>query len=148
MKQPYLIECCLQEMSITEEMNIKKLPATKHLLHKDKEGYPIQHSWYYRTVIGLLNYLKYSTRLDLAMRSYEVAVRQIGKYLIGTTDKGTISKPDNTKGLECYVDVAFAAGWQQADTDNTENFLSKIGYVIYYTDCQLLWKSKLQTEIL
>ena len=40
MKHPYLIERCLQEMGIAEEMNIKKVPATKPLLHKDKERDP------------------------------------------------------------------------------------------------------------
>ena len=76
-----------------------------------------------------------------------MAVRQIGKYLLGTKDKGIIFKPDYTKGLECYVDAAFAAGWQEADNDNPENVLSRTGYVIYYANCPLLWSSKLQTEI-
>ena len=40
MTQPYLIQRCLNEMGITDDMNIKKTPATKPLLHKDKEGYP------------------------------------------------------------------------------------------------------------
>ena len=44
MKQPYLIERWLQEMGITEKMNIKKVPATKPLLYKDKEGDPRHNS--------------------------------------------------------------------------------------------------------
>ena len=139
MKQPYLIERCLTEMGITDDVNIKKVPASTPLLHKDKEGSPRQHTWHYRTVIGMLNYLKCSTRSDLAMavhqcarfcedpkRSHELAVRQIGKYLLGTKNKGIIFKPDHTKGLECYVDAAFAAGWQEADSDNPEMFYQEL----------------------
>ena len=80
----------------------------------------------------MLTYLKYSTRLDLSMvvhqcarfcedpkRSHDIAVKQIGKYLLGTTDKGIICRPDHTKDLECYVGTVFAAGGQQADADNS-----------------------------
>ena len=71
-------------------------------------------------------------------RSHELALRQIGKYLLVIKDKGIIFKPDHTKGLECYVDEAFAVGWQQTDADNPEIFLSRTGCVIYYADRQLL----------
>ena len=54
-------------MGITEDINIKKVSVIKPLLPKDKESSPKQHSWYYHTVIGMLNYFKCSTRLDLAM---------------------------------------------------------------------------------
>jgi len=73
MTQPYLIERCLEEMEITKDMNIKKVPASKPLLHKDKEGAPRQHTWRYRTVIGMLNYLKCSTRPDLGMAVHQCA---------------------------------------------------------------------------
>ena len=45
------------------------------------------------------------------------------------------------------MDAAFDAGWQEADSNNLENVLSRTGYVIYYANCPLLWSSKLQTEI-
>ena len=95
----------------------------------------------------MLNYLKYSTRPDLAMavhqcaqfcentkQSHELAVKQIGKYLLGTKYQGIIFKHNQTKWLECYVDAAFDAGQQHANSDNPENVLSRAGYVIYYTD--------------
>ena len=84
-------------MGITEEMSMKKVPETKPLLHKDKEGDPIQDSWHYRIVIGMLHDLKCSTRPYLAMAvyqcawfcedpkySHEIAVRQIGKCILGS----------------------------------------------------------------
>ena len=77
--------------------------------------------------------------------SHDLDVRQIGKYLLGIKDEGISFKHNHKKCLGCYVDVAFTAGWQQADADILENILSRTGYVIYYDDCQLLWISKLQT---
>ena len=71
----------------------------------------------------MLNYLQATSRPDLAVAvhqaarfcidpklSHERAVIRIGKYLIGTADKGIIFKPDKSKGLECFVDADFAGG--------------------------------------
>ena len=70
----------------------------------------------------MLHCLKFSTRLNIAIavhqcarfcedpkRSHELAVRQIGKHLLGTKDKGVIFKPDHKKILKHYVDAALAA---------------------------------------
>ena len=66
---------------------------------------------------------------------------------IYTSDKGIILKPDESLGLECYVDASFAGGWSQADAQNAECVMSRTGYVLMYAGCSLLWCSKLQTEI-
>eukprot|EP00956_Cyclotella_meneghiniana_P030894 scaffold79379_cov36-Cyclotella_meneghiniana.AAC.1 len=55
--------------------------------------------------------------------SHEQAIMRIGRYLLGTADRGIIYEPDPKKGLECYVDADFAGG------------------------CPVYWVSKLQTEI-
>ena len=55
--------------------------------------------------------------------------------------------PDETRGIECFVDADFAGGWNQADADNAENVMSRTGFVIMYAGCPILWQSKLQTEI-
>ena len=54
---------------------------------------------------------------------------------------------DTSKGLECYVDADFAGGWQQADSDDADNVLSRTGMVIMYANCPIYWSSSLQTEI-
>ena len=64
------------------------------ILHKDTQGAKIHPHFNYRSVIGKLNFLKKSTRLDLAYavhqcaqfssdpkQSHADAVRQIGRYL-------------------------------------------------------------------
>ena len=160
LRQPFLIERCLKAMEIDDKMNPKSAPATKPLLHKDKDGDPRKYSWNYRQVIGMLNYLQGSTRPDIAMAthqcarfsadpkaSHERAVRYIGKYLLGTKDRGIIYRPNPKKGIECYVDADFAGGWAKADADNPENVLSRSGYTVYYAGCPVMWSSRLQTEI-
>ena len=79
--------------------------------------------------------------------SHEQAVHRIGRYLKGTSKKGFIVRPDKVKGLECYVDVDFAGGWDKADASNPEAVMSRTGYVIKYANCLVSWCSKLQSEI-
>ena len=81
------------------------------------------------------------------MLSHERAVKRIGRYLLGTKDRGLVHKPDMSKGLECYVDADFAGGWAKADASNPDNVLSRTGFSIMYAGCPLTWASKMQTEI-
>ena len=81
------------------------------------------------------------------MLSHEQAIMRIGRYLRHTKNRGIIFKPDETKGLECFVDADFAGGWNQADADDAENLMSRTGYDIKYANCPIHWSSKLQTEI-
>lgn len=86
----------------------------KPLLHKDLD---------YRQAIGMLTYLQNTTRSDISMTvhqatrfyiqpmlSHERAVKRIGWYLSENKNKGLIFKPHSSKGIECYVDAAFAGG--------------------------------------
>lgn len=108
----------------------------------------------------MLNYLANSTRPELAMTvhqcarfnnepmlSHERAIARICRYLILTSEKGILYKPNKNLGLQCYVDADFAGGWTQVDSDNPENLMSRTGYVIMFAGCPILWCSKLQTEI-
>ena len=42
--------------------------------------------------------------------SHERAVKRIGRYLLGSKDKGIIFRPDVMKDVECYVDADFVGG--------------------------------------
>eukprot|EP00956_Cyclotella_meneghiniana_P012777 scaffold18171_cov42-Cyclotella_meneghiniana.AAC.8 len=79
--------------------------------------------------------------------SHEQAIMRIGRYLLGTADRGISYEPDPKKGLECYVYADFAGGWSQTDSDDEETVMSRTGYVIFYAGCPVYWVSKLQTEI-
>ena len=88
------------------------------------------------------------------------SVRRISKYLAITSTY--VDLPDINRQLtpygfryktnieiyiKSYVDANFSGEWDQADSDNTENFMSRTGYIITYTGCPVLWCIKLQTEV-
>jgi len=81
------------------------------------------------------------------MRSHELAVMRIRRYLCDNCERGITYKVDRSKGIEVYVDADFAGGWSCADSDNADNVLSRTGFVICYANCPLIWWSKLLTEI-
>ena len=71
-------------------------------------------------------------------------IRWLGKYLKGTRDKGTIFKPDPTRGLEVYVDADFAGNWDKDEAANDRDTArSRHGYIIMYNGCLIIWKSQL-----
>ena len=59
--------------------------------------------------------------------------------------RGIVYNPDKEEGIKCYVYANFSGGWDQADDDNVENIMSRMGYVITYSGYPILWCSKLQT---
>jgi hypothetical protein len=81
------------------------------------------------------------------MRSHELAIMQIGRYLCDNAESGIIYKVDKSKGLEVYADADFAGGWDNADSQNADNVFSRTGFVICYANCPIVWCSKLQTGI-
>ena len=81
------------------------------------------------------------------MLTHEKAIKRLGRYLYHKKREGIVYNPDITKGIECYVDVEFAGGWQQADSHKPDNILSRTGMVIMYANCPIFWRSTLQTEI-
>ena len=79
------------------------------------------------------------------------AIIQIEKHLVSTrtirlSTYWVIYKNNKEKGIEYYVDTNFSSGWAQADVNNVENAVLRMGYRILYTRCPLLWFSKLQIE--
>ena len=75
------------------------------------------------------------------------AVRWLGRYIAATADEGLIIEPDESKGLEVYVDSDFAGLWDKLDTSNRDSARSRHGYIILYNKVPVIWKSQLQNEI-
>ena len=74
MSQPYLIDQILKGLGFNEKTKIKKTPAlASKILHQDKEGEEMQTEWEYRRIIGQLNFLEKSTRLDIAYAVHQCA---------------------------------------------------------------------------
>ena len=111
------------------------------------------------SVVGMLLYLSGHTRPDLAYsvsqvacfmfnpkRSHEIAIKRIGRYLIGTKDKGMIIKPTTNIGIDAYPDADFAGLYGYEDNNDPVCVRSRTGYVITVAGCPIYWSSKLQTE--
>ena len=109
----------------------------------------------------MLNYLDAGSHSDIAYATHQCArfaadpkmqhgkaVRWIGRYLIGTRDKGMIFMPDSSQGLEVYVDADFAGNWNRDEAPyDRDTARSCHGYIIKYMGCPIVWKSQLQMEI-
>ena len=161
MSQPFLARRILEFLSLDENRTkSRKTPVGKPLLNKDLDGVPRKHTWLYRGAVGMLSYYCNSVRPEIQMavhqtarfsinpmRSHELAIMRIGRYLLDSPDEGIVYKIDKTKGLEVYVDADFAGGWSDADSNNADKVLSRTGFVICYANCPVIWCSKLQTEI-
>lgn len=70
--------------------------------------------------------------------SHERAVKRIGRYLLGTRNRGLAFKPNGAHGLECYIDADFTGGWDKESLDDPENVLSRSGFVVFYAGYPLL----------
>jgi hypothetical protein len=135
-------------------------PAGQAALGIDPDGPPMQESWSYRSVVGMLLYLSTNTRPDIAFavsqvarfshnpkKSHASAIKTIVRYLQRTYDKGMIVKPTGDLTLDCYVDADFA-GLHRRDPDSSPSSAkSRTGYIITLGGCPILWKSHLQSEI-
>ena len=163
--QPLLIDHILALLQLEHngfetDSHDKLTPAAPQILSKDLMGKSRKKSCKYQTAVGMLSYLQGHMRPDISMPvhqtahfcnnpklSHEQAITCLGRYLLGSRNKGIKYKVDLSKGLECYVDADFAGGWDQTDPHDTSNLMSRSGFVIKYTDCPIYWSSKLQTEI-
>ena len=117
-------------------------------------------TWENRSIIGPINYISGSPRPDITYTTHSTAmfsantkashdkgVKRIINYLKGTKENGLIMYPKNDKGLECFVDADFAGGWSTNESDDPASVYSCTEYIIKYSNCLILWASKLQSEI-
>jgi len=74
------------------------------------------------------------------------AVKQIGRYLLGTRDKGMVLHPTNENHLSTYIDSNFAGSWSKETSHLWHSALSCTRFVITYSSCPIHWVSKLQSE--
>ena len=152
--QPFLIDRILVLLQLEHnghetDSNDKLNPAAPQILNKDLMGKPRKKSWKYQTAVGMLSYIQGHTCPDISMPvhqmarfcndqklSHEQVITRIGRYLLGSRDKGIKYKVDLSKGLECYIDADFAGGWDQNDLHDASKFFSRSGFIIKYADCR------------
>lgn len=159
MTQTGLIDRVIASLGL-EGANAKDTPAEFGALPADKDGEPCNGEFNYASVVGMLMYLCSNTRPDITFathqcarythrprRIHELAVKRIGRYLLGTRDRGLVFKPDGTLRIECFVDADFAGLWGYEEKNDPNCVKSRTGYVIMLGNCPVMWTSKLQDEI-
>ena len=165
--QPQLIQSILADLNLQQRANSQypikshKIPAlSTKILTRDPKEAKFNNSFNYRRVIGKLLYLEKSTRPEIAFavhqcarfcndprHSHGEAVKRIGRYLAGTADKGMYLRP-SAASFDCWVDASHASDWNRVSAaDDPATAKSRMGYVISFAGCPLLWASKMQTEI-
>ena len=150
----------IQAATGMEDSNGNWTPSGQAALGIDPDGPPMNESWSYRSIVGMLLYLSTNTRPDITFavsqvarfshnpkKSHASAIKTIVRYLQKTHDKGMIVKPTGDLTIDCYVDADFA-GLHRRDPDfSPSSAKSRTGYVITLGGCPILWKSHLQSEI-
>jgi hypothetical protein len=137
----------------------RSTPADCGALASDKDGEPCNADFNYPSVVGMLMYLCANTRPNLTFavhqcarfshrprRSHELALKKIGRYLLGTRTKGLIFQPSDELRIDMFVDADFAGLWGYEDPDEPACVKSRTGYVIMIGNCPVLWVSKLQIK--
>jgi Reverse transcriptase (RNA-dependent DNA polymerase) len=161
LSQPHLIQQIIDDLGFNERTKSKPTPAASATkLSRDLHGKSADEEWHYRSIVGKLNFVEKSTRLDLGYsvhqcarfssdpkESHANAIKRIGKYLIGTKDKGLILNPKK-HSFDCWVDADFVGNWERVNADvDPATAKSRTGFVVTYAGCPLVWASKLQGEV-
>ena len=156
MMQPLLIERILDALDFNKvTVNSKPTPST-YILHKDENREARKDRQNYRSLIGILNYLTNTARLDISMAlhqctrfsndpklTYEKAVKRIVKYLKGTKDIGIKVRVNAILGFNACVDTDFASRWNKLEPDDISTLFSRTGFITYFFRFLLTWHSKL-----
>ena len=160
MTQSGLIKKIIQATGMNQ-CNPNKTPALKTPLGKDKDGEPMQDSFNYRSIVGMMLYLSGNTRPDITYavsqvarfthdpkKTHATALKMIVRYLSGTIDKGIIvPKFQGDLKLCCYVDADFAGLYKIDPDTDASSAKSRTGYIIFLGPWPLIWKSFLQSEV-
>ena len=158
--QPQLIDSIIQDLHLQSRSNHKNTTAiTSKLMHKHADGPEMTPDFHYCSVIGKLNFLEKSTRPDISVSVHQCArftehpkqchaeaVKRIGRYLLGTRDKGLIINPRNPWHFECWVDADYAGNWHYNDAHvDPMTSKSQSGWIDRFAGAPITWASKMQT---
>ena len=159
MRQTGLIERILVDLGLSSSASSKVTPASD-ILAPHKASPPFDQVFNYRSVLGKIMYLASNTRCELSFSNHQcarfsidprvphgVALKRIGRYLLGTRDKGMIIRPTKDLTLDCYADADFAGLFSShGDPNDPKCVKSRSGFVITLGNIPVAWVSKLQTE--
>jgi len=161
LSQPLLTQQILDEMGFNHRTKGRTTPAlSSQILERDSNGKQKLTTWNYHSILGKLNYLKKSTRPDLAYavhqcarfaadpkESHIQAMMCIGRYLHATKEKGFIYNP-KAQSFDLWCNADFSGNWSPATAHmDPLTAKSRTGFVITFARCPIAWASKLQTEV-
>ena len=159
--QPHLISSILEDLGLKDGDRVQKTPiSSSKILSRHPNSMSFDNSFHYRSVIGKLNYLERGSRPDISYAVHQCArfvedpkiehgkaVRWLGRYLLGTRDKGVVFKP-NDQSFQVYADADYAGNWDKEIAQNdVDTARSRSGYIVMYAGCPIMWASNLQTQI-
>ena len=131
------------------------------ILHAHLDKPPFSLNFGYCSVIGRLNYLAQTTRPKIVHTTHQLAkyssdprephreaVLYLICYLKKTQDLGTRFNPDQDKGFKCYCNADFSGNWNKhLASFDPSTAKSQSGWIVFYAGCQIIWASKLQTQV-
>ena len=158
LKQTFLTASIIGALGLTDGRQ-KSTPASK-TIGKCHDDSPFNDDFNYRSVVGMLLYLGNNSRMDCSFaihqcacfssdprKTHGEALKRIGRYLLGTKDKGFFLKPSQRLNLDCYVDADFAGLWGEEDPQDPASVRSRAGFMLTLGGAPVTWTSKLMTEI-
>jgi hypothetical protein len=158
MSQTGLIERILVDFGLTDSASTKITPAAE-ILGPFKASPPLEDTYNYRSVLGKILYVSSNTRCEITLANHQcarfsidprtphgVALKRIGRYLLGTREKGMIIRPTKDLTLDCFADADFAGLFSTSDPDDPKSVKSRSGFVITLGKIPVSWGSKLQSE--
>jgi hypothetical protein len=75
------------------------------------------------------------------------AVHHIVRFLAGTRGQGIILNPKKTS-FECFADADFCGLWNKETAEHDPNTArSRMGYLLSFANCPLVWSSKLAAPL-
>ena len=147
-----------------DDFNPKTTPTAEQApLGADAKVNPKQYQywWKHASVIGIMIYVASNFCLEIYFsvhhcarfahnpnHSSEKSVLSICKYIQGTCkdgkSEGLFNLPSRKMIVDCYIDAGFCGFNIVEDYQDPFYTKSRIGFVITFSDCPIMWVSKLQ----
>ena len=161
MKHNGIIQRVIEEVFLNDVMPKGKLtPSGAKLLVKDDNGEPASGVFSYRIFVGILLYLYRHTLPNVALavnfyaryifslqRSHGLALKILERYLKQTKDHGLLLGPNqDVCKVVAYPDDDFWGIFVHENHTDPSCVKSRTGFIITFSDCPVLWFSKLHTH--
>eukprot|EP00957_Ditylum_brightwellii_P046386 3521044-Ditylum_brightwellii.AAC.1 len=157
--QSGLIDRIVEALGLEDAMGLEA-PVEVAPLRKDLFGDKGNATFNYLHMIGMMLYLSSHSQPDIQYAvlqcahflsnpkaSHEAALKQIGRYLKETRNKGlVIGSVVDSLDINCFVDADFTGLWASEATDDPDYARSHTGFVITLCNCSIIWASKIQKE--